>query len=148
MKGIKTIMVCIFAVSLTSFSTSNSTLETPLESSINFQNLTLQKALNLAKKQHKKVFINVYATWCGPCKMMMAKTYTNATVGSYFNQNFVNINLDVEHNPEGMAIAKRYKVMAHPCLLFLNPDGSLAGKIMGYYQGESLLAMVKQNVRK
>lgn len=114
---------------------------------INFQELTLIKALQLAKKQNKKVFINVYATWCGPCKLMMAKTYTNKLIGDYFNKNFININLDVENNPEGMKIVKRYGVRAHPCLLFLNSNGILNEKIMGYYQGTSLLKIVKQKVK-
>lgn len=130
-----------------SFTVKDATTSVRNNDAIHFQKLNFQNALNLAKKEHKKVFINIYAVWCGPCKMMQSKTYNDASVSSYFNQHFINLNIDVEHNPEGMPIARKYGVHAHPCLLFINPDGSLAGKIMGYYQGEKLLAMVKQNVK-
>ena len=35
---------------------------------INFQQLSLSAALKKAEKEHKKVFIDVYAVWCGPCR--------------------------------------------------------------------------------
>ena len=36
----------------------------------NFQELTLEKALEKAKSEHKKVFMYCYTSWCVPCKMM------------------------------------------------------------------------------
>ncbi len=35
---------------------------------------------NLQKEEPRKVLIDVYTKWCGPCKMMMAQTFTNKEV--------------------------------------------------------------------
>lgn len=133
---------------LTSFTlfngnTDSSTAKAPANSQINFQNITLDQALKLAKKEHKKVFINAYAVWCAPCKRMQNMTYKDANVAKYFNDHFVCLDIDVEKG-NGPQIAQRYGVRAHPCLLFVNTDGSLNKTILGFYDGNALLAQVKQ----
>ncbi len=47
-------------------------------------------------KEPRKVMIDVYTKWCGPCKMMMRNTFTNADVISYINENFYAVKFDAE----------------------------------------------------
>ena len=37
--------------------------------------------------------MDVYTKWCGPCKMMMANTFTNANVIEYINANYYAVKL-------------------------------------------------------
>lgn len=111
---------------------------------INFQKLTLNQAIQLAKKEHKLIFINTYAVWCQPCKMMHQQTYHEGAVADYFNKHFINLDVDVEKDNEGRAIAQRYGVKAHPCLLFVNEKGQLVKTILGFYRGSQLLAQVQK----
>ncbi len=51
-----------------------------------------------AKEQKKGIFVDVYTSWCGPCKMMAKNVFTNTKVGEYYNTSFICIKLDAESN--------------------------------------------------
>ena len=39
--------------------------------------ITLNKALELQKEKPKKIMMDVYTNWCGPCKLLDKKTFQN-----------------------------------------------------------------------
>ncbi len=138
-----TIFTVIFAFAGTAiFWTGKPATTPPAEKGIHFENITFNHALQEAQKEHKLIFMNVYATWCAPCKLLMKTTFTDDKVGSVFNKNFVNISIDAEKG-EGIALAKKYKVQAHPLMLVLNSKGNVVKRILGYMTDEQLLAQVK-----
>lgn len=96
----------------------------------NFQELTLEKALEKAKGENKKVFVDCYTVWCGPCKMMAEKVLPLKEVGEYMNERFVCIKIDMEKG-EGPGLAGKYKVTAYPTFLVLKEDGSLMQRVVG-----------------
>lgn len=91
---------------------------------------TFANVLAKAKKEKKLVFVDVYATWCGPCKMMDRQTYTDANVAKAA-ASFVNWKLDGEKG-EGPTIARRYQVDAFPTLLILDGDGKEKNRQVGF----------------
>nr|WP_309762545.1 thioredoxin family protein [Chryseobacterium sp. SORGH_AS_1175] len=66
------------------------------QESIQFQDVPFKDLIAKAKKENKIVFIDAYASWCGPCKMMERNVFTKKSVGDYFNTNFVNARFDME----------------------------------------------------
>ena len=55
-----------------------------------------------AKKQNKLIFIDIYTTWCGPCKVMSEKVFTDAQVGGKFNETFINYKIDSGKSSSGL----------------------------------------------
>ncbi len=99
-----------------------------------------EELLAQAKAEDKVIFIDAYTTWCGPCKMMAAKIFPDATVGTVYNERFINAKFDMEKG-EGPALAKRYNVVAYPTYLFVDGDGDIVHKGLGYIPQEKFLAL-------
>jgi thiol-disulfide isomerase/thioredoxin len=86
-----------------------------------------------AKKENKLIFMDAYATWCGPCKWMAANIFTNDSVADYYNRMFVCTKFDMEKG-EGLTLRKTYEVKAYPTLLFINANGEMVHKKVGAAQ--------------
>jgi thioredoxin-related protein len=91
-----------------------------------------------AKKSNKLIFLDAYASWCGPCKAMARDVFTKSTVGNYYNAQFINAKIDMEQG-EGVQLAKRYNVSAYPTLFFIDGDGNMVHKVLGYKDVDQLL---------
>ncbi|MFT7344930.1 MAG: thioredoxin 1 [Lentimonas sp.] len=109
------------------------------EEGISFNSMTLEEAKSLSAKTGKLIFIDVYTSWCGPCKLMTRNTFTDKAVGSFFNENFINLKLDAEKDEDGIKAARMYKVQAYPTLLFIDGDGKLVRNYIGYRDASQLL---------
>ncbi|MCX8532853.1 thioredoxin family protein [Chryseobacterium luquanense] len=112
------------------------------EEGIKFDQSNFKDLLARAKKEKKLVFIDAYAVWCGPCKMMDKNVFTQKSVGDYFNKNFVSSRIDMEKG-EGREIAQKFSVRSYPTFLFLNGDGELISQNYGYMEPSLFLSMVQ-----
>lgn len=111
---------------------------------IDFFHGTFEEALQLAEEEEKLVFVDVYTSWCGPCKVMSQTVFPDEEVGEYFNARFVSFKLDAEDMAiDGPRISNTYDVGAYPTLLFLNPDGSEIGRGVSGYDIEGLLGLAE-----
>ena len=97
-----------------------------------------QNVLMQAKAQKKLIFVDIYTTWCGPCKEMDKKTFTEVSVGDKFNASFINYKIDAEKG-FGVTLAKRYNVTSYPTCLFVDPSENLIYKQEGLLRAFDLL---------
>jgi thiol-disulfide isomerase/thioredoxin len=112
------------------------------EGGINFIHEKFSEALQKAKSSNKTLFIDAYTTWCGPCKMMSKNVFPDKTVADFYNNQFVNLKLDME-NGEGPDVAARYGVVAYPTLLFLDGNGQLIHKALGFQDVKEFIEVGK-----
>ncbi|MDR0414048.1 MAG: DUF255 domain-containing protein [Prevotellaceae bacterium] len=57
---------------------------------------TFEEAVELCKKQPKKIFIDVYTDWCGWCKVYDRNTFANPEIAEYMNRHFYSVKLNAE----------------------------------------------------
>ena len=109
---------------------------------IEFFHGTWKEALAEAAKDDKLVFVDAYAKWCGPCKRMAKDVFTKAEVGQFYNENFINLKLDMEEM-DGVTFGHEYPVSAYPTLIFLNHKGELIKKSTGGKRAADLIELGK-----
>ncbi len=91
---------------------------------------TFAQALAKAKKENKKLMVDCYTLWCGPCRMMSTQVFPDEELGKYMNENFVCLKLDMEHG-EGPERNKTFKVKAYPTFIFFDADGKEMNRFEG-----------------
>ncbi|MEO0787350.1 MAG: thioredoxin domain-containing protein [Bacteroidota bacterium] len=94
------------------------------------QDRPFAQLLEQAQQEDKLIFVDAYATWCGPCRMMDRSVFNQEEVGRFYNANFINLKLDVEKG-EGPTLARQYRVRAMPTYIFINGDGEVVHTAMG-----------------
>ena len=110
---------------------------------IEFFEGTWVEALAEAEAKEKIIFVDAYAEWCGPCKRMARNVFTNSEVGDFFNENFINLKLDMEKG-EGLNFRKTYPVQAFPTLFFIDFTGEVVQKVRGAQNVEPLIQLGKK----
>ncbi|NUO03175.1 MAG: thioredoxin fold domain-containing protein [Saprospiraceae bacterium] len=96
-----------------------------------------------AKTTDQIIFMDAYTTWCGPCKMMSKNVFTDKEVGDYYNANFINVKMDMEAG-EGIELASKYEVRAYPTLLFIDGDGAIVHRAVGYHEAAAFIELGKK----
>ncbi|HEY3390242.1 MAG TPA: thioredoxin family protein [Prolixibacteraceae bacterium] len=105
---------------------------------IEFEHGTWKEILAKAQQTNKPIFVDVFTTWCGPCKMMDRDIFPLETVGKVYNAGFVCYHLDAEKG-DGIEVAKKYEVKAYPTYLFIKADGTLFFRSLGSMEAKAFL---------
>ena len=86
------------------------------------------------------VVVDMYADWCGPCKMMapVVEELSETMAGIRFCK------LNVDQAP---TVASQYRVMSIPTFLFFK-DGVLAGSVVGGMDEEDLKNEINSVLKK
>lgn len=96
----------------------------------NFRQLSYKDALAAARSENKKVFLDFYTDWCGPCKMMMRTVFPTKVVGDYMNAHFVSVKVNAEKG-DGIELAKKYNIKAYPTFIILDASEKEVGRVVG-----------------
>ena len=99
-------------------------------------------SLEKSKAENKPILMDIYTDWCGACKEMDKTTFANKNVADYIT-NFVALKYNPEKSSNGNDILKKYSILGFPTMLFLNSDGFVIKRIVGYIESDELIEEMK-----
>ena len=121
--------------------------------------MTLEQAIAAQQEKPKKIFIDFYADWCGPCKIMDKNTYGHQEIANFLNENYYAVKFNAEgkesvtvfgrifSNPEFSSGKKRnsmhdftkfMNVNSVPSIVFLNEQSVPITNINGFLTAKEL----------
>jgi thiol-disulfide isomerase/thioredoxin len=102
-------------------------------------------AVKKATEMKKPLFADFYAEWCGPCKYMSKKVFTDPEVAAFYNSNFISFKIDAEN--EEPELVNKMSLEGYPTLGYFYPDGTVLTVSVGAMESGELLEKGKQVVQ-
>jgi thioredoxin-related protein len=123
----------------------------------------------LMEKEPRKVLIDVYTSWCGPCKMMNNTTFKDPDVVKYINKHYYAIKFDAEgeksvsfqgqefnnedYDPSRATgrnstheltkvIAPVNGRIAYPTIVYMDEDFKILSPVQGMYRPEQIMPIL------
>ncbi|TXF89897.1 hypothetical protein FUA23_08025 [Neolewinella aurantiaca] len=115
-------------------------ISTTLPAQTTFTRLSEEAAANLAAAKGTFVIIDFYATWCGPCKTMDERVWSQDTVQA-LQSRFVNRRVDATNTNTELA---KYGIKAIPALIIQDANGKEYFRKVGYMTEEAIVELLNQ----
>ncbi len=149
-------------VAQTTTKTAEHSTQATEEVSINW--MTVNEAMEAQQKEPKKIMIDFYTSWCGPCKMLDRNTFHNADVAKYVNENFYAVKFNAEGNEvvnfkgknfvnanyketKGRGnphqFSQAFQVRAYPTVVFLDEESNFIFPLKGYVDAKGIEPTLK-----
>ena len=90
---------------------------------VNFEDSSIEEALVKAEHEHKKVFIEVYTSWCYPCKLMNKEVFSDPALGKQLDEAYVSLKIDNEKSPYRKELSRFSYVQGYPTMLIVDAKG-------------------------
>ena len=126
----------------------------------------VEEAMN---NEPRKILMDVYTSWCGPCKMMMKNTFTDPNVIEYINQYYYAVKFNAEgekevtfrgntyknpnYNPAKansrngtheftMAVAPVNGRIAYPTIVYMDENYTILSPVQGYLKPVQIMPIL------
>lgn len=103
---------------------------------------TTEELYAKGKSENKLIFVDIYASWCPPCKMMDRDVFSREDVGKFMGGNFVNVKHNIDEGV-GREMAQQYGISSIPTYLVFNADGKLVSRITGAMGADDFIARMQ-----
>jgi thiol:disulfide interchange protein DsbD len=101
----------------------------------------LEGALAKAKVEHKLVLVDIYAEWCAQCKELDEKTWPEASVKQWLNQNAVTIRIDTDAKRKDLV--DKLQIRSYPTVILLDAEGKELRRSLGFQKPETMKAWLE-----
>ncbi len=101
-------------------------------------------AKETAGREGKLYFVDFYATWCMPCRLMDETTFEDPSVINYIKKYYVPVKVDVD-DFDGIAYKQQYNIKVLPTTLVFNSKGELLERVEEALSPNRMLALLKKH---
>jgi len=112
------------------------------QAQVKFETASTDAIREMAVREGKLVFIDLYASWCPPCRMMERHVFSRKEVGAFMDERFVAAKYDTDQ-AAGADLMKRYGQGAIPLYLIFDTEGRLLGRIQGASSPEEFMQSIR-----
>lgn len=127
--------------------------------------MTFDEALAAQKENPKKIIVDAYTTWCGPCKLLDKNTFGNKKVADFINEHYYAVKFNAEgteevnyldnvytnprHDPNRRGrnsqheFAQAMKLRGYPSIVFFDELGNYIQPVVGYKTPRQLEIFLK-----
>lgn len=111
---------------------------------VNFYKGSLNDVKINAAEQGKLYFVDFYASYCLPCKLMDQTTFMDEELGSYVAQNYIPLKLNIDAF-DAYEIRADYEVQELPTIMIFSSSGILLDTYKGSLTATALRKLLKKH---
>jgi thioredoxin-related protein len=131
------------------------------EEKVSINWLTLEQAIEKSKTEKRKIFVDVYTSWCGWCKHMDSTTFVSGAVAKYLNEHYYPVKFNAEQQGDIVFKDKTYHFkksgtrghhelaaewlnnrLTFPTIVFLDENMTLIQPLAGYQDATKMEAII------
>jgi len=128
--------------------------------------MTVDEAIAAQQKEPRKIMMDVYTDWCGPCKLLDKRTFQNKDVVQYINKNYYAVKFNAEGDSEVNYKGKKFinpnydpkrkgkrnsnhqfanylRVQGYPSIVFFDEKSDLIVPLTGFLNPQQLELYLK-----
>ena len=105
----------------------------------------VDEAIERAAAQDRYVLVDLYADWCGWCKVLEEKVFSDPAFLAWA-RDFVLLRVDVEDGGEGSELQARYGASSLPTTLLLDRHRVKVGAVTGFHPTGRFIAALEAEI--
>ncbi len=111
------------------------------QAQFNFEDISVQDAVNKSASTNKPVFLMLYQSTCGHCEKMLNEVMTDTAVFEFYNRSYINVKVEMLKHPDAQKLIKQFNVQSFPTFVIMNKDVEVLSQFVGEFKAEDFLNM-------